>query len=512
MMMGKTTRRDRIKTAARLDSDHWWTVRISKLTHLGAVSLVAVAFGCGLLAGCNGSSNNLPLIVITPTPTATPTPSATPTVALTFSSGSSVVAVNCQTQKAWVALDDTGGANGDGKIAEVDLTVNPDTTNPVVATIDLGNNDIPVGAAVTSSGHVLVVAGTGTGLLGSVGRLYIFNQSDNSQIPGSPFPFPAGSDTGGISGVVFDPIHNSAVISMCDEAACDGTANAETGWSFFDLSANKFGPVLAAAEPDSVSLNPSTQLVIAPADAIDSPPEHPMDAGNATHSCTLSDQNLIKNDGDTEGSAADMTTSLFAIGDFLHPIVTVLNLNGATFSGSTLPCALNEAGTNPNSVNVDVFGGPKGSGDPADVVAINQVTHEILVASDLGPDVGLISLPSAPVPQLAGALGFQASALPDQPDGSAFAAFVQPFTAAVDACKNQGLIVDDSNAFLARVDLATLSATPAKISTALAAGKCTGGFKVSCGNGNGVTYFPLRGSTGAAGIATSGHFAHKRPH
>jgi hypothetical protein len=504
MTMDKTTGPSGISQAARLNSDPWWAIRIWKLARLGVVCSTAVALL--FLAGCGGSSNQTLIvrratptataIVPTPsstatpttstaTPTSTSTPTATPTIALTLASGSSVVAVNCQTQKAWVALDDTGGPNGDGKVAEIDLTVNPDTTNPVVATIDLGNNDIPVGAAVTSGGQVLVVGGGAEGLLGSEGRLYIFNQSDNSQIPGSPFSFPADSSTGDISGVLFDPIYNDAVISVCDVFTCDGSANPQTGWTFFDLSANKFGPVLEAAEPDSLSLSPSTQLVIAPADAI-----NPLvDAGDKTHSCTLSDENLIKNEGDADGSAADMTTNLFALGDFFNPTVVVLNLNGAAFSGSTASCTLDEGGTNPNSVNVNVF---DATGDPADVVAINQVTHQVLAASDLGPDVGLISLPSAPVTQLTGSLKFEASALPNEPNGNSFAAYVEPFTAAVDACKNQGLIVDDTNSFMARVDLATLQANPAKISTPLAAGTCTGGFKVSCGNGNGVTFFPLR--------------------
>jgi hypothetical protein len=109
---------------------------------------------------------------------------------------------------------------------------------------------------------------------------------------------------------------------------------------------------------------------------------------------------------------------------------------------------------------------------------------------------------------LTGSLKFEASTLPKKPDGSSFAAFVQPFTAAVDACKNQGLIVDDSNSFLARVDLAILQSNPAKIATPLPPGTCTAGFTVSCSNGNGVTYFPLPilRPTKSAGV----RFAHKR--
>lgn len=329
------------------------------------------------------------------------------------------------------------------------------------------------------------------------GHLYIFTLAGNNPVPGSPFAFPTGTDTGNISGVVYDPYRNQAVISVCDSAICDGFANPHTGWTFFNLTSAQFfpgqavfGPVLAAAEPDSLSLNPLTQLVIAPADAIDPPsPENAIDAGDTTHSCTLSDKNLAEDQGDPDGSTADPTTNLFAVGDFFQPIVTVLNLNGAHFSGNKAPCSLIEAGTNPNSVDVRVFAA---TGDPADVVALNQEFHQVLVASDLGPDVGLISLPTSPVFQLTGPLKFQASKLPDEPDGGSFAAFVLPFTATVEDCnKNQGLIVDDANRFLARVDLGILQNSPAKISTPLPAGKCTGGFNVSCSNGNGVRFFPL---------------------
>ncbi|HKD67526.1 MAG TPA: hypothetical protein VKB84_11840 [Candidatus Binataceae bacterium] len=379
-------------------------------------------------------------------------------------------------------MNNTGAGGADGTVAEVDLSINPATTNPVIAKLDLGI-DVPSGVALTPT-QLLVVAGDISG-----GHLYIFNQSDNKPVAGSPFAFPPGSDTFGISGVVYDPVHNQAVVSMCDAVTCTGSQDSATGWAIFDLATNKFGPVISAPEPDSVSLNPDTGVIVAPADSIDPPSDaNAILAGNETQACLLSDLNLTNDAGDPDGSSADPTTNLFAVGDFFIPVVTVLNLNGATFSGPPASCMLHEAGTNPNSVDVEVFAA---TGDPSDVVAINPVTHQVLAASDLGPDVGLIDLPSAPSAQLKGPFTFAASSLPLQPDDNSFSAVDEPFSAAVDTCQNKGLIANATFTFLARVDLATLHDHPAKISTALPKGTCFGGFSLSCDNGNGVTFFPL---------------------
>jgi hypothetical protein len=186
-------------------------------------------------------------------------------------------------------MNNTGGGAGDGTMAEVDLTINPAIFNPVIGTIDLAA-DIPSGVALTPS-QLLVVAGD----VGLGGHLYIFNQSDNSPVPGSPFNFPAGSHTFGISAVVYDPVHNQAVVSMCDTVDCTGNKDPATGWAVFDLTTHKFGPVISAAEPDSLSLNPNTGLIVAPADAIDPPSlTNAILAGNATQACLLSDLNLTR--------------------------------------------------------------------------------------------------------------------------------------------------------------------------------------------------------------------------
>jgi hypothetical protein len=404
---------------------------------------------------------------------------------------------------AWVAQNNTGGTC-DGNVAVVDLTINPDSANPVVKNIDLGNNDIPSGVAITDT-KVLVVAGN----VGLGGHLYIFNKSDNSPVAGSPFSFPAGSDTFGISGIVYDPVHNQAVVSMCDTVGCTGNADAATGWAFFDLATNKFGPVIEGPEPDSLSFNPNNGLVVAPADAIDPPSVvNAILAGDSTRACTLSDMNLVDDAGDPDGAWADPATSLFATGNFFDSKVTILNLNEASFSGTAAPCMLKEAGTNPNSVLVDVFGA---HAHPADVVAINPVTHQVLVSSDFAPDVGLISLPSTPMKQLPGPLPFPftASLIPDQPDATPFAAVDEPFSSTVDTCHNMGLIANSEFTFLAQIDLMKLQSSPKNINTPLPAGKCFGGFNVSCHNGNGVTYFPLPALRCVGAPPGGGSFAHK---
>ena len=530
MKNDKTTRPLGIWRAGRRRWQHRWTGALSAARARAALA-ISLVIASAAVAGCNGSNERLVIVVptatatvlvtstmtpgatptptlsptpvvptatatvvvtstmtpgATPTPTHTPTPTVTPTAAPTplSATGSSVFGMDCQAQQVWVALNNTGGVNGDGKVAVVDLTVDPDKSDPVKALIDLGNNDIPSGVAATGK-QVLVTAGaTGHG-----GHLYIFKQSDNSRVPGSPFAFPAGSDTNGDGCVIFDPVRNQAIVSLCNTLGCSGLPDSNTGWAFFDLATNKFGPVIEAAQPDSVSFNPVDELVIAPADAIDPPsPFNEIGAGDSTRFCTLTDKNLTDTAGDPDGSSADRFTNIFALGNFSVPSVTVVNLNGATFSGPTARCTLDEAGVDPNSVDVGVF---VNSGDNADIVAINEVTHQAFVGSDLGPDVALIELPNAPVTQLTGPLPFQASALPVEPDGSSFAGLVRPFTATVDTCKNQGLMVDNSFDFVAKVDLKTLHDSAVKISTPLAPGTCFGGFSVSCSNGNGVTYYPL---------------------
>jgi len=404
-------------------------------------------------------------------------------------------------QRAWVAQNNTGGTCN-GNVAVVDLTINPDSANPVVKNIDLGNNDIPSGVAITDTKVLVVAGGVGLG-----GHLYIFNKSDNSPVAGSPFSFPTGSDTFGISGVVYDPVHNQAVVSMCDTVGCTGNADAATGWAFFNLPTNTFGPVIEGPEPDSLSLNPNDELVVAPADAIDPPSAvNAILAGDSTRACTLSDMNLVDDAGDPDGAWADPSTSLFATGNFFDSKVTILNLNEASFSGPGASCILKEAGTNPNSILVDVFAA---HAHLAEVVAINPVTHQVLVSSDFAPDVGLISLPTTPMTQLTGPLAFKASLIPDQPDATPFAAVDEPFSSTVDTCRNMGLIANSEFTFLAQIDLATLQSSPAKISTPLPAGKCFGGFNVSCHNSNGVTYFPLPALRCIAPPAGGRGFAHK---
>lgn len=398
-------------------------------------------------------------------------------------------------------MNNTGAGFGNGTVAEVDLTVNPATTNPIAGVINLGN-DIPSGVALTPT-QVLVVAGG----IGLGGHLYIFNQSDNSPIAGSPFNFPTGSDTFDIAGVVYDPVHNQAVVGTCDTLTCDGNADPATGWAVFDLTTLTFSPVIEGAQADSLSFNPNTGLIVAPADAID-PPLAPnaILGGNTTQACLLSDNNLTNDGGDPDGSWADPSTNLYAVGDFFIPVVTVLNLNGATFSGTAPSCSLNEAGSNPNSVSVSVF-----PVNPADVVAINPVTHQVLAASDVGSDVGLIDLPSAPVAQLTGPLPFIASSLPLQPDNMPFTAVDEPFSATVDTCRNMGLIANGNFTFLAQVDLAILRDHPADINTPLPPGTCFGGFSLSCNNGHGVTYFPLPVVSGAGAAAVRSKAGKRTP-
>lgn len=168
---------------------------------------------------------------------------------------------------------------------------------------------------------------------------------------------------------------------------------------------------------------------------------------------------------------------------------TVINLNGATFSGADTGCSVNEAGTLPNSVLVrNLPNLTAGS-------ALNHATHQAFLTAENDSGITLLGLPSTAAAQLtAGQISAQTSNLPANPNNRLWSSKDDPAAVAVASCitGNMGYTLNSSFSFLAQVDLDTLRLNPGAIGTALPAGNCAGtSTTLSCSNGNGVTFFPL---------------------
>ncbi len=167
----------------------------------------------------------------------------------------------------------------------------------------------------------------------------------------------------------------------------------------------------------------------------------------------------------------------------------IANLNGSSFTGTPPSCSLQEGGTPPNSVTIDL--GADDSG-----VAVNPATHQAFMTGEGTPDVALVSLPKKTVTQIDSSMvSAVTSTLPNTPDGNSFEAEAFPYYTTVDVQHNRGYIVDDYSNYqwLAQVDLKVFQKNPSGISTVLPSGTCGTSVATTfgCDNGNGVVYFPL---------------------
>ena len=412
----------------------------------------------------------------------------------TVATGSTGVAVDGLRNLAFVARSDLlSSTTGNGVVDVLNVGVNPNKKDPIVAEIDLGHQDYPTGVAVDpANGRVYVVSGDNN----HGGFLDII--SDRTMPPklltaGAPIPFPAGSDTGSVGQVIFDPKNHDAVVSTTDANTCPSSGTC-TGFSVFDLTSKTFGPIIQATPgttgrdgADAFALNPRTGVIIAPDDDID-PTLIAVDLPTSTR-CTLTDS-LISAQHDSDASSFDPTTNLVVIGYYNQTSAVIVNLNGSSFTGTPPGCSLDEGGTPPNSVTVDL-----GAYDPG--VAVNPVTHQAFMTGRGSPSqVALVSLPKKAVTQIDSSMvSAVTSTLPNTPDGNNFDAEAYPYYTTVDVLHNRGYIVDDYSNYqwLAQVDLKAFEKNPSGISTALPSGTCgtTVPTSYGCDNGNGVVYFPL---------------------
>jgi hypothetical protein len=457
---------------------------------LHRVLLLVLAFvAITLLAGCNGSNSTTVIIVPTPTVAPTPTPTATPTSTPTstpsptpvpLSNNASVFAVDCKTQRAYVPLLFLG-SDGNGEVAELDLSVDPDVTDPRVAVISTEIPDLPVSAAADSIHAEILLANEDEE---QTGMMSVILESNNKLVS---FPFPSGSAPSPTDGVVYDPLLNLSVVSMSDALLSCASPGTCSGTALFDASTgvftdfNQFTPATNFA----VDFNRATALLNS---LKVSPDVNALDLSNNS-ACSFSDLNLTALDAEPDGAAVDPATGIWVTGNFLSPKATVINLNGSTFSAAP-GCMLTEGGTPPNSINFDT-----GTGANMPGVAINSVTHQALLTAVVSKQIALLTLPSAPVPQLTSAMvtGVQTS-VPDDPSGDDWTSASFPYAVVADVCHNFGYVLNQQRDFLVQIDLTQFQSNPAAIATALTSGHCAGTTTpFSCDNNNGVKFFPLPG-------------------
>ena len=447
--------------------------------------ILAVTWGCGGSSGTKVRKKPTPTPTLTATPTAAPTPLA--------NTNSSLVAIDCLANTGYVgrALPDL--ITGDGAVEVLDLSVDPNVTNPHLTTIDLGSPVIPVSLAWDPNDSLIIVAAEQDSVDGS---LYLIDEKTNTLVPGSPFPFPAGSNSGPTGGVVFDPIRDKVIVGTCNNnnTQCSLTqGDSFTGFTTFDIASKQFSPIISGLPPaDNISLNWNTQVLMGASNTL-ALTTRALEALDGAHSalCTLNDNQLsFLQNADT--TAFDPATNLLVVGNVLESEFIVINLNGATFNGSAPGCNLNEAGTLPNSALVPAKANYFG-------VSMNTRTHQAFMNDTIG-NLTLVPLPAAPVVQLTSQdIGVVNNAsLPNSPTGANFALQTLPYATTVDVCHNLGYVrgVDTLPdwQYLVQIDLAKLAATPGEISTPLNAGTCAGVVPptaTSCSNGQGVVYFPL---------------------
>src|SRR6202167_1500484 len=260
------------------------------------------------VSGCGGDSGRGPTVVAPPKHSTT-------------APGSGVFAIDCNRKRAYIPLD-TGDVNGDGQVAVINLGVDPDVSDPRLATISLTHKDFPLGTALDNDHSlILVVSGQTSGQDGSVD---LIDETTNQLVAGSPFPFPTGSQSGFFGQVLYDPTTHLAVIATCDSTTCS-SSNALTGFVTFDPIAHTFGTIIPANYPEAFALNDSTNVVIDGSDD-DTPGTIGAVDFAGSRACTLTDTNI---GGDNDGSSFDNSTDIVVVSNE-DTTATVINLNGSS--------------------------------------------------------------------------------------------------------------------------------------------------------------------------------------
>jgi hypothetical protein len=427
-----------------------------------------------LCAGCGGSGSS-------------PEPAHVVNNQFANATNASLEAIDCKREFAYVPISPAGAV--DAEVAVLDLADDPNTTDPRTTTIDLGHGGVATSATIApKQGIALVISGS----IAATGFVDEINESDNMLVAGSPFSFPIGGQPNFSDGIVFDSNNNSALVSMTSTpVTCPGNSGTPcTGMAVFSLDTNTFAPLMQFATPvNNFGFDQKAEIAIGPSDPV-SPIPYAMNIV-ANTACTLTDDSLTSLNGDADGAAVDPTTGIWVLGNFVNVQTSVINLSGASFSGTPPSCTLDESGAPPsNSLNLNTS-----SGDFLPGVTINPQTHQAVLSGLLDNQVSLLSLPKGPVRFISPTdLSAVNAVLPTEPDGLLFESSIVPYADAIDTCNNRAYIVNQDETFMAEIDLKKLQTNPNAISAPLPAGNCAGtSTTLSCDNLNGVRFFPLPG-------------------
>ncbi len=400
----------------------------------------------------------------------------------TQTTGSGLFAIECNIDRGYVPLlNSPDPGTGNGRVAVLDLSVDPDVTDPRLPSVVLSHADNPTGAAADPDDDLILIV---SGRSGQGGFLDLIDSTNNMLTSDSPIPFPVGSEPGRTGQILYDPIGRVAVMSVTSNGACPaGPFDASCqGFVTFDPGTRRFSAVVPANYAETFAYNSATNVVIDASES-DRSGEIGLVDLTARQNCVLADSNI---GSDNDGASVDFNTNIVVISNE-DGTATVVNLRGSTFNGSPPNCTVDEGGTFPNSVLLT--GLPRFTAGSA----VDPERHQAFLIEDGGDGITLVGLPSMPVDQLMPSMiTQQVSMIPRAPDSSAFRTQGDPYAVAIDVCNNRGYAVDFQSRWLARIDLAALANDPASISTPLLSGNCAGTTtQLSCKNGMGVQFLPL---------------------
>lgn len=403
--------------------------------------------------------------------------------------------VDAVEQLAFVPLlNSPDPSSGNSRIAVINTAVNPVATKAIKGTIVLSHKDniASIAQSTTDPRGLLIITSGG---IGNGGFVDVIDQFGNP-VAGSPFALPTGADValpgGGAYGqVVFDPVHNTAVISTVDDQIKNNcpSAGACTGFTTFSLTNFTFTPIVKAPATYTFALNPSNTPIY----AYDASMTYQSSTGAVVDltnsiSCKLTDINLIASPW---GTSLDTATNIVTIGAN-SGLATALNLHGATFDRVGSICAVDEGGKSPNSVNLIV---------PAQTAAtaVNPTTHQaFMIEQDndfsFNEGIALVTLPKKSVNQIgANDVSEVDSFIPYDPFGFFWQTQSAPLQMVVDAIHNKAYGVNLSESFMIQVDLTKFQNNPNQLSTSLEPGTCADVSTVtySCDNKNGLIFYPL---------------------
>src|SRR5215831_1212313 len=139
-----------------------------------------------------------------PTPTASATATVTPTATPTMVVGTTapgLFALDAVNQLAFVPLlNSAESTTGNARVAVLNLSANPNTTDPRKATVILGHPESPTGTALDAQDGIVIVVSGGSG----TGFVDLIDETTDVLLTPTPIPIPGNSEPGPTGQVLFD--------------------------------------------------------------------------------------------------------------------------------------------------------------------------------------------------------------------------------------------------------------------------------------------------------------------